>query len=42
MSALSPALDPAEPRRKVLVATPRGWCAGVERSVDIVERTLQR
>jgi 4-hydroxy-3-methylbut-2-enyl diphosphate reductase len=26
----------------VLVATPRGWCAGVERAVDIVERTLLR
>ena len=29
-------------RRKVLVASPRGWCAGVERAVEIVERTLRR
>jgi len=28
--------------RKVLVATPRGWCAGVERAVEIVERTLDQ
>ena len=28
--------------RKILVATPRGWCAGVERAVEIVERTLER
>jgi len=27
--------------RKILVATPRGWCAGVERAVEIVERTLE-
>jgi 4-hydroxy-3-methylbut-2-enyl diphosphate reductase len=42
MSGLCPAPEPAEPRRKVLVAVPRGWCAGVERAVDIVERTLLR
>ncbi len=28
--------------RKVLIAAPRGWCAGVERAVEIVERTLAR
>jgi len=28
--------------RKILIAAPRGWCAGVERAVEIVERTLQR
>jgi len=28
--------------RKVLIAAPRGWCAGVERAVEIVERTLTR
>jgi 4-hydroxy-3-methylbut-2-enyl diphosphate reductase len=28
--------------RKVLIAAPRGWCAGVERAVEIVERTLER
>jgi (E)-4-hydroxy-3-methyl-but-2-enyl pyrophosphate reductase len=26
--------------RKILIAAPRGWCAGVERAVEIVERTL--
>ena len=26
--------------RKVLVAAPRGWCAGVDRAVQIVERSL--
>jgi 4-hydroxy-3-methylbut-2-enyl diphosphate reductase len=28
--------------RKILIAAPRGWCAGVERAVEIVERTLTR
>ena len=28
--------------RKVLIAAPRGWCAGVERAVEIVERSLAR
>src|SRR6266571_3819390 len=28
--------------RKVLIAAPRGWCAGVERAVEIVQRTLDR
>jgi len=27
---------------KVLLAAPRGWCAGVDRAVDIVERALDR
>ena len=27
---------------KVIVAAPRGFCAGVTRAVDIVERTLER
>jgi len=26
--------------RRVLLAAPRGWCAGVDRAVDIVERAL--
>lgn len=26
--------------RKILIAAPRGWCAGVERAVEIVERAL--
>jgi 4-hydroxy-3-methylbut-2-enyl diphosphate reductase len=28
--------------RKVVIAQPRGYCAGVEMAVDTVERTLQR
>ena len=40
MSGICPSPASDEPRRKVLVATPRGWCAGVERAVDIVERAL--
>lgn len=28
--------------KKMLVASPRGWCAGVERAVDIVERALEQ
>jgi len=26
---------------KVLLANPRGFCAGVDRAIDIVERALQ-
>ena len=28
--------------REILLATPRGFCAGVERAIEIVERALQR
>lgn len=28
--------------RRVLLAAPRGWCAGVDRAVEIVERALDR
>jgi len=28
--------------KKIVVASPRGWCAGVDRAVEIVERALQR
>jgi 4-hydroxy-3-methylbut-2-en-1-yl diphosphate reductase len=28
------------PLNRILLAAPRGWCAGVERAVDIVERAL--
>jgi 4-hydroxy-3-methylbut-2-enyl diphosphate reductase len=31
----------AEPIRKVLLAKPRGYCAGVERAVEAVERALE-
>ena len=32
----------ANPALKVLLAYPRGFCAGVERAVEIVERTLEQ
>ncbi|HYN99779.1 MAG TPA: 4-hydroxy-3-methylbut-2-enyl diphosphate reductase [Actinomycetota bacterium] len=28
--------------KKILVAAPRGWCAGVDRAVEIVERALEK
>jgi (E)-4-hydroxy-3-methyl-but-2-enyl pyrophosphate reductase len=30
------------PQRRVLLANPRGFCAGVERAIDAVEQALQR
>ncbi len=38
----APAFSPAKPRLTVLVAAPRGFCAGVDRAINIVERSLQR
>jgi 4-hydroxy-3-methylbut-2-enyl diphosphate reductase len=35
-------VKPAGTEKKVLLASPRGWCAGVERAVEIVERSLHR
>ena len=32
----------ARPPRTVLVAAPRGFCAGVDRAIEIVERALER
>ena len=29
-----------DPHRTLLLASPRGWCAGVERAVDAVEQVL--
>lgn len=29
-----------DPAKKIILAAPRGWCAGVERAVEIVERAL--
>lgn len=31
----------AEPGKKILLAAPRGYCAGVDRAVDAVERALE-
>lgn len=28
--------------KRILIAAPRGWCAGVERAVEIVEKALER
>ena len=33
---------PARPVLKVLLASPRGFCAGVDRAIQIVERALER
>src|SRR6476620_8528298 len=34
----------AEPRKplRILLASPRGFCAGVERAIQIVERAIER
>ena len=45
MSNVAPAMDfvPAElPALNVLVAAPRGFCAGVDRAIHIVELALER
>ena len=34
-------MDPELPPRRVLLAAPRGYCAGVDRAVQTVERALQ-
>ena len=31
----------SKPRLRVVLCAPRGFCAGVERAIDIVERALQ-
>ncbi|MFG1665340.1 4-hydroxy-3-methylbut-2-enyl diphosphate reductase [Streptomyces sp. Y7] len=39
----SPAVpEPAAGRRRVLLASPRGWCAGVDRAVLAVEKALEQ
>lgn len=40
----APAARPAPPRRpiRVRLATPRGFCAGVDRAIQIVERALEK
>ncbi|MGB0970601.1 MAG: 4-hydroxy-3-methylbut-2-enyl diphosphate reductase [Mycobacterium sp.] len=40
-SALNSAAG-AEPGKRVLLAEPRGYCAGVDRAVETVERTLEK
>jgi 4-hydroxy-3-methylbut-2-enyl diphosphate reductase len=38
----NPAVPPPRPTLKVLLAAPRGFCAGVDRAIKIVELALQR
>ena len=33
---------PIKPPLKVLLASPRGFCAGVDRAIQIVERTIEK
>ncbi|OKL53905.1 4-hydroxy-3-methylbut-2-enyl diphosphate reductase [Bowdeniella nasicola] len=40
MPAVTPGVD-ADPNRKILLAAPRGYCAGVDRAVDAVEKALE-
>lgn len=35
-------MTPSEPVLRVILAQPRGFCAGVERAIEIVERALRR
>ena len=35
-------MTPQRAEKRILLAAPRGWCAGVERAVEIVERVLER
>ena len=37
-----PASDATKPPLTVLIAAPRGFCAGVDRAIEIVERALER
>ncbi|SEA30251.1 4-hydroxy-3-methylbut-2-enyl diphosphate reductase [Bowdeniella nasicola] len=37
---MTPGVD-ADPDRKILLAAPRGYCAGVDRAVDAVEKALE-
>ena len=32
----------AKPKLKIYLAQPRGFCAGVDRAIEIVERALQK
>lgn len=35
-------MPPARPRLDILIASPRGFCAGVDRAITIVERALEK
>ena len=38
----TPSTDRTKPPLQVLIAAPRGFCAGVDRAIEIVERALER
>jgi 4-hydroxy-3-methylbut-2-enyl diphosphate reductase len=40
--APAPVADPALPPLRLLIAAPRGFCAGVDRAIQIVELTIQK
>ena len=42
MDALSPSVDTALRPLTVRMATPRGFCAGVDRAIQIVERAIEK
>ena len=35
-------MNPALPPLRLLIAAPRGFCAGVDRAIEIVERAIER
>ena len=42
MTAQAPERPPAKPALIVRLATPRGFCAGVDRAIQIVERAIEK
>ncbi|EJL32537.1 (E)-4-hydroxy-3-methyl-but-2-enyl pyrophosphate reductase [Caulobacter sp. AP07] len=38
----SPGRPPLRPQLRVVLASPRGFCAGVDRAIQIVERTIEK
>jgi 4-hydroxy-3-methylbut-2-enyl diphosphate reductase len=42
MNAHSPIARPGRPALRVVLASPRGFCAGVDRAIQIVERTIEK
>jgi 4-hydroxy-3-methylbut-2-enyl diphosphate reductase len=42
MNAHTPIPPPGRPQLRVVLASPRGFCAGVDRAIQIVERTIEK
>lgn len=42
MTLIAPVRPPAKPSLTVRLATPRGFCAGVDRAIQIVERAIEK